>query len=79
MLHPVAESDAGEKLFGAFADAAFAAQFGGDHHVLQRGEIWEQLKVLEDETRVLVAEERTLVLVQLIQRHAVDADRAARG
>ena len=79
MLQAVAKTDAGEKLFRAFAHAVFAAQFGGDHHVLQRGEIREQLEILEDEPGVLIAEQRALVLVQLIQRHAIDPDRAARG
>ena len=39
----------------------------------------EQLKVLKDETGVLIAQQRALILVQLIQRHAIDPDRSARG
>ena len=58
---------------------ATPAQFGGDHHVFQRGQRRHELEVLEHEARVLVADPRAGVLVQSFQRQPASLHRAARG
>ena len=77
MVETIAKPDSRQQLFRLMNGAAFAAQFERNHYVLQRREAGQELEVLEDESGVLVAQERALVFVQLVQYRSIKNHRSA--
>ncbi len=79
MVEPVAEPDPFEDLDGIGLAAKFPAQLERDEHVFHRGQGWDQLKVLEDESDEPVAQRRAGILVEALQRRSVQPHRTAGG
>ena len=77
----VAQSHEGEQFFGAFLrlPASLSGDEGGNHDVLQGGELREELVELEHETQVLVAEVAEFPGVEAAHVDAVHGDAALVG
>ena len=79
MRQTLSQADAFEQSSGALAGIGVAFQLQRQHHVLLRVEAVEQLERLEDETHMLGAQARTLVLVELAEVVAGQQYGAAAG
>ena len=84
MSSPGFESHLTQKVGGGVGEFAVrparaGAEFGGHHDVFQGVERRHELEVLEHEPRVLVADPRAGVLVEVVQGDAIEDHRPTRG
>ncbi len=77
MRHAVGEADAGERL-ARLGFVRRAVKILREHHVFERGEIWDEMKLLEDEADFLGAKAREAGFVKPRDIDAID-ERAAGG
>src|SRR4051812_47201594 len=79
MLHAAAEADTLEKRPGALLRLPFLhpTNTEGHHHVLERGELAQEMMKLEHETDRAVPQGGDRVVLQLVDRSRVDQDLAA--
>jgi hypothetical protein len=64
MMKALGEADFFQEAGGDVANAAFTAQFEGNHYILDGGESGEKLEILENETDRFTAEACSIIFVQ---------------